>query len=182
MAEKQYYTVKVLKGEHQGQHRTYHAGEVFRTQYPLHEMFTNKFELLPNAPAPIEGGPDTIRTVMNAQDARRAQASEAGIYGRDPYGEMVPSASGPVPPAEMSPYGEYAPHNAETFDFQGAKNVTNQFKGAKALGLAVWNSAEGYAVAEAGAQVPVNLAPSVLPGKKEVKEYLESMQTPDMPD
>lgn len=182
MAEQQYYTVKVRSGEHQGQHRTYHAGEVFRTQYPLHEMFTNKFDLLPNAPAPIEEGPDTIRTVMNAQNAQMARVEEASAYDRDPNGGMAPSASGPVPPAAMSPYGEYAPHNAETFDFHGAKNVTNQFKGAKALGLAVWNSAEGYAVAEAGAQVPVNLAPSVLPGKKEVKEYLESMQTPDMPD
>lgn len=176
---REYYTVRVKNGEHQGQHRTYHKGDVFRTQYPLHQMFTNKFELLPNEPAPIEGGPDTIRTVMNAQDAKAGRTEQ-------PYNV---AQTAPVPPAEMSPYGEYAPHaqetqfTPETFDFASAKNVTNQFKGAKAMGLEVWNSAsDGFAVSEAGAKVPMNLAPNALATKQEVKEYLDSMRSPEMPD
>lgn len=167
----EYYTVKVRSGEHQGQHRTYHTGDVFRTQYPLHKMFVNKFDLLPNAPAPIEDGPDTIMTVRNAQNARTGR------------GDSQEAVSSPVPPAPMSPYGEYAPYSSETFDFGAAKKVTGQFKEAKALGLDVWHhDKDGYAVAEAGAQVPMNLAPSALSTKKEVKEYLDSMKTPDMPD
>ena len=167
-----YFTVRVKNGEHQGQHRVYHTGDVFRTQYPLHEMFVNKFELLPNAPAPIEGGPDTINTVRNAQSERN-EATKVN----------EPAPQSPTPPAEITPYGEYSPYVPETFDFANAKNVTSQFKAAKSLGLEVWNSAsDGYAVSEAGAKVPMNLAPSNLATKKEVKEYLDSMKGPELSD
>ena len=179
MVTKEYYTVRVKSGEHQGQHRTYHTGDVFRTQYPLHKMFTNKFELLPNAPAPIEGGPDTISTVLNAQNAKADRTDQQSGAIR----------TAPVPPAEMSPYGEYAPNtqgaqfSPETYDFVSAKKVTNQFKGAKAMGLEVWNSAsDGFAVSEAGAKVPMNLAPNAMSTKQEVKEYLDSMRSPEIPD
>ena len=171
---KTYYTVQVVSGEHQGQHRTYHTGDVFRTQYPLHEMFVNKFKLLPTTPAPIEGGPDTITAVQNAQQVKA--------------GEPVPpvppfNASSPVPPAPMSPYGEYEPYAIETYNFAAAKKVTGQFKDAKALGFDVWHhETDGYAVAEAGVPVPTNLAPSALATKKDVKEFLDSMKTPEMPD
>lgn len=179
MDNKEYYTVRVRHGEHQGQHRTYHTGDVFRTQYPLHKMFVNKFELLPNTPAPIEGGPDTIATVMNAQNATAGRAER----------QRAATQTAPTPQAEMSPYGEYAPHTQEnqftpeTYDFSSAKKVTNQFKGAKAMGLEVWNSAsDGYAVTEADAKVPMNLAPSAMATKNEVKEYLDSMRSPEIPD
>ena len=126
----EFYTVQVKSGEHQGRHRTYKTGDVFRTQFPLHKMFVNKFELIPNTPAPIEEGPDTIRTVLDAKEAKDQRAE--GAYQL---------SQGPVPPAQMSPYGEYAPYDGdsgyvpETFNFAAAKNVTNQFKGAKALTL-----------------------------------------------
>lgn len=167
--EQELFTVKVVSGEHEGRHRSYKAGEIFRTQYPLHTMFPNKFELLPNTPAPIEEGPDTISAVQAAQEAARATKE--------------PPLQGPVPPAPMSPYGEYAPHNIEEFDFEGAKKVTAQFKDAKEFGLDVWTTGSGdFAVTEAGAKVLTNLAPSVLKSKKEVRSFLASMKVPEVAD
>ncbi len=172
------YTVKVVSGEHEGRHRSYKAGEIFRSQYPLHELFPNKFELLPNTPAPLEEGQDTISTVLKAQDALKVRQNDGPAQSSEQS-----SAPNPTPSAPLSPYGEYAPYNAESFDFDNAKKITSQFKAAKDMGFDVWTTASGdFAVSEAGVKIPTNLAASVLKSKKEVRDFLNSMKTPAMPD
>ena len=63
----------------------------------------------------------------------------------------------------------------EDFDFSEAADVTHMFPAAKESDLVVYkNETGGYAVAEAGAKVLINLAGEVLGTKKKVNEFLAS--------
>lgn len=166
------YTVRVLAGEHQGRYRKYVAGDVFQTKHPLHEMFVGKFELIPSAPAPVEEGPASSPLPTSLPQAKTPSPAMG------PYGEYKGDNTG-----IKDPFGMPSPQSALPYDFASATDVTHLFKEAKELGLTVYkDSSGGYAVAEAGVPVPVNLAPSVLSSKKKVSEYLGSMKLPDTGD
>ena len=167
------YTVRVLAGEHQGRYRKYVAGDVFQTKHPLHEMFVGKFELIPSTPAPVEEGP-TASALPTSAPQEQPSSPAMGPYGEYKGNENV---------ALKDPFGMPSPPSALPYDFASATDVTHLFKEAKDLGLSVYkDSSGGYAVAEAGVPVPVNLAPSVLSSKKKVSEYLGSMKLPDTGD
>lgn len=175
--ERKYYTLRLVSSEHQGRHRTYKQGDVFRSAYPLHEIFVNKFELLPNSPAPIEEGPDMMRSFYEAQAitrenpaAKKGSKQSASTNSDEFVGQQFDEFEELPPPQDF-------------FDFASARNVSSQYSGAKEMGLSVYHlTGVGYAVAERGVKVPTNLAPGVLGSRKDVKEFLDSMKLPDMPD
>lgn len=70
----QLYTFTVLSGEHQGNKRVYKQGQMFRSQYPLDELFPGKFQRMPNSPAPLD---DSDQAAEKGSQAKRVAAPEA---------------------------------------------------------------------------------------------------------
>lgn len=75
MSDGALYTFRLIAGCHQGNKKRYKKGEYIRSHHPLDEMFQGKFQRMPNVPAVIDDGPDSLQGGMSG-NARPASSPD----------------------------------------------------------------------------------------------------------
>jgi len=147
-----YYTIRVIGGTHRGNRNIYRTGDVFRTRDPLHLMFENKFQLVPDAPAVIEDSnamhPSTAvpRTPQEVANARATQQQAVPPQ----QGMPAPPQLNPSPVSFQVPIDDMLETNMSadiSYPFETAENITQKFPKAAKKGYEIFKHADaGFAI------------------------------------
>ncbi len=182
-----YYTVRVIAGTHRGTRCIFRVGDTFRTKDPLHLMFENKFQLVPDAGNIIEDStivPDRMipKTPEEVAAARLSAAMQQGVHNATMQPTAPPPQNIATPPTLFQPQtpppvDEFL--NDISFPFAESEDVSKRFPKAAKKGMEIWKHAElGYAINmidPANPDARFNLADTELKTVTDVNKYLVSM-------
>ncbi len=152
-----YDTVRVIAETHRGTRGIDRVGDMFHTKDPLHLMFENKFQLVPDAGNIIEDltvTPDRMipKTPEEVAAARLSSAIQQRVHNvasPSPGDSSIPQ-NPPAPSTLSQPHTSILVDEFQgttSFPFAESENVSKRFPKAGKNGMEIWKHAGlGYAI------------------------------------